>query len=49
MVRAVLDWDCRSGPFFGAGDFEGTGRLIGEAAVPLLDGADDDEDNKTKD
>jgi transposase len=27
----------------------GTGRLIGEAAVALLDGADDDEENTTKD
>jgi hypothetical protein len=27
----------------------GTGRLIGEAAAPLLDGADDDEANTTKD
>ena len=27
----------------------GTGRLVGEAAAPLLDGADDDEANTTKD
>jgi transposase len=27
----------------------GTGGLIGEAAVPLLDGADDNEENTTKD
>lgn len=27
----------------------GTGRLIGRSAVPLLDGADDDEENTTKD